>query len=472
MLQISKLLDRVITRVNINLREPLFDVGPWVEELVPLEDFFDNHSFYGISHLHPVDFYFSRSALAGSYFLGNCSVERSLLYYTDVRGDELKSAGDAFSYQGLFLMLDEDERIKIQDSLLVKTLVHNNSHDPESPERFLIANTVSLPYANIHGSPVDGCFLGPFSTLDLTSAHHSVIGTFSYVQTGDLAHHRVDPGIVWIRSSQFEFLYRFGEGVLDPYIRMNEWQSPQGLFMETMEGIRPDFEEVYKTVKGAPPVRVPAGTALSRYAVVKGDTELGYNVLVAQRAYLDNAIMGDGANAQENCCIINSTLAGCNVTAHGATIMGAEMGHGAFTGFNAFLHGRISCPLTVGENCIIMPHTIIDISEPLEIPPETLVWGLVRNEEDLARHSIHIETLMNTEGDLIKGNLRFTGSGPEFVKHFQERISHILEENGAYSNGMEKSGHAQKGRHITYNVVQPYPAGDLQGLCPTIRITP
>jgi 6-pyruvoyltetrahydropterin/6-carboxytetrahydropterin synthase len=38
----------------------------------------------------------------------------------------------------------------------------------------------------------------------------------------------------------------------------------------------------------------------------------GRNVLVAQRAYIENSWMGDGANAQENCYILHSRLHGHN----------------------------------------------------------------------------------------------------------------------------------------------------------------
>ncbi|HBD07128.1 MAG TPA: transferase, partial [Syntrophobacteraceae bacterium] len=75
---------------------------------------------------------------------------------------------DVLPHQGLQIQLHDDEVIHIKDSYLVKTLVHSHSHDPESPEEFFIQNTLSLHYANIHGAPVEGCFIGPFSTVDLT----------------------------------------------------------------------------------------------------------------------------------------------------------------------------------------------------------------------------------------------------------------------------------------------------------------
>ena len=87
--------------------------------------------------------------------------------------------------------------------------------------------------------------------------------------------------------------------------------------------------------------------------------------------------MGAGANVQENCFIINSTLDGNNVTAHGGKIINAEMADKIFVGFNAFLRGGEDAALNVGAGCIIMPHTIIDLEQAVEIPPKSMVWGYI-----------------------------------------------------------------------------------------------
>ncbi len=55
---------------------------------------------------------------------------------------------------------------------------------------------------------------------------------------------------------------------------------------------------------------------------------------------------------------------------------------------------------------------------------------------------------------------------------FQHRIDHILEANGAFFDGTRNRGHAQKNQNISFNTIQPYPDGDLQGLYPTIIIQP
>jgi hypothetical protein len=209
MKELEKLLDRIIQRININLRELDYDVSPFIKNLVPLDQMVKFYAFYGITPHHPLDFQFRHSSLAGSYFLGKCRTTNSVLYKSDIRGDELKHRGDIFHYQNFEIPVSRDEGIDIEDSFLIKTLVHNFSHDPETLEKFFIRDTVATHYANIHGSPLDGCFLGPFATVDLTTMRDCVIGTFSYVQAGEIGHLNVGPGTIWVRDpGQFNFLYR------------------------------------------------------------------------------------------------------------------------------------------------------------------------------------------------------------------------------------------------------------------------
>ncbi|NTW37862.1 MAG: hypothetical protein HGB17_17505, partial [Syntrophobacteraceae bacterium] len=40
-----------------------------------------------------------------------------------------------------------------------------------------------------------------------------------------------------------------------------------------------------------------------------------------------------------------------------------------------------------------------------------------------------------------------------------------------YFDGGNNRGHAQKAQQISFNIIQPYPAGTLKGLYPTIDIT-
>jgi len=471
MKQLNDLLERIIQRVNINLRESSFDVGPYVRTLVPLNQLTKFYAFYGITPHHPLNFHFSRSNLAGSYFLGKCHVSDAILYKSDIRGDELKRKGDIFQFEGFDIPLHDDETIRIKDSFLIKTLVHNNSHDPENPENFIIQNTVSTHYANIHGSDVEGCYLGPFSTVDLTTVHDCVIGEFAYLQVGELTHHQIPAGTIWISSGdRFEFRYRHDPNNLKNYIRFEPGNKPQGIFVEFVERRKEDFQRIFDVVNLECPCSIPTGASLNRYAVIKPKTRIHQNVLVSQRAYLENSWMGHGANAQENCYIIDSRLSGNNVTAHGAKIIGAELGTKVFVGFNSFLQGNQDAVLSIGKNSIVMPHTIIDLTEPVDIPDSHLVWGCIRTLKDAEENTMPLAELASISGQYSRGRMHFRGDGEAFVKGFQHRIEHILEANGAYFDGTDKKGHAQSSQNICYNLIQPYPEGDFKGLYPTIDI--
>jgi len=97
MRELEKLYDRIIQRVNINLRELEFDVKPYVWTLTPPGQMSKFYAFYGITPDHPLSLEFRHCGLAGSYFLGKCRVVNSLLYKSDIRGDELKKKGDTFT---------------------------------------------------------------------------------------------------------------------------------------------------------------------------------------------------------------------------------------------------------------------------------------------------------------------------------------------------------------------------------------
>jgi carbonic anhydrase/acetyltransferase-like protein (isoleucine patch superfamily) len=473
MSRVQQLIDRIVDRVNINLREPAFDVGPYVREIIPVDQFVKFYAFYGLTPHHPLHFSFAHSSLAGSYFLGRCTVEHAVLYKSDIRGDELKRKGTLFEHKGIRIPLHEDEEIRIRDSFLIKTLVHNNSHDPESPEEFHIRNTVAMHYANIHGAPVEGCFIGPFATVDLTTVHDCVIGAFSYVQTGELNHREVSAGTIWIRADgAFEFRYNYADEALARYVSVQPGQVPTGILMDFVETRKGEFQEVFESVGCCRGLEIPEGASVSPYSVVKGESTIGRNVLVAQRAYLNGAHLGPGANAQENCYIVDSILEGFNVTAHGGKIIGAHLGEKVFVGFNSFVRGTDRAPLKVGAGSIVMPHTLIDLEEPLEIPEGRIVWGLVRNAADLEENSVSAEELSRVDGEFSRGRMVFRGKGEAFVQAFRHRIQHILEENGAYYDGTTGMGHAQKGQNMVFNIIQPYPDGDLKGMVPTIDIRP
>lgn len=472
---LETLFTRIVQRVNINLRELEFDVRPYVWELIPKNQMTKFYAFYGIAPDHPLSLQFKHSGLAGSYFLGQCRISNSLLYKCDVRGDELKKKGDKFQFKNFKIPVSRDEEIVIEDSAFVKTLIHNFSHDPETLEKFFIKDTISTHYANIHGSPSSGCFLGPFSTVDLTTMRDCVIGTFSYVQAGEISHLNIDPGTVWVRSPDaFNFLYRYPLEKLKDYIYFEAESLPKGTLIDFVESRKEDFQRVFDVVNIEPCLNVPATASLDRYAVIKPKTDIGENVLVSQRAYLENSSLGKGANVQENCFIISSRLEGYNVTAHGAKIIEADLGKNVFVGFNSFLRGQPESRLSIGKESIIMPHTIIDIAEPLIIPPGHIAWGLITNRGDLETNSISIADLSKINTRYSKGSMFFEGNGTSFVSAFQDRIHHILEANGAFFNSQENSrpGHAQKNQNLSFNTIQPYPRGEHEGLFPTISIQP
>ena len=88
-----------------------------------------------------------------------------------------------------------------------------------------------------------------------------------------------------------------------------------GSSIDFVEKRKKAFQRVFETVNIDPSVTEPRNASLDRYAVIKPQTLISDNVLVAPRAFLQNAWLGVGANVQENCYIINSRLEGYNVTA-------------------------------------------------------------------------------------------------------------------------------------------------------------
>jgi len=468
--KLKQLNERIIRRVNVNLEEFDFNTESFVNNSLEYDKMLKFYAFYGITSQHPIYFNFKNSNIAGSYFLGKCYVGRSAIYKSDVRGDELKREGDNIPYNK-DIPLVEDERIVIRDSLLYKTLVHSNSHNLESPEEFSIKNTISAHYANIHGSTLQGCFLGPFATVDMMNLHSCIVGEFSYVQAGELFHRKIDPGTVWIRNPNFEFKYKFQKEILERFVGVNSSHQPRGIIYDFVKEREQDYEKLFDVVH-LEPVKAPDSSAVNRYAVFLGKTRIGENVLVSQRAFLDNAIMGDGSNAQENTYIIHSNLADFCITAHGGKIINADIGRETFVGFNSFLNGKPEARIEIGQGCIVMPHTIIDPDVPVKIPDEHLVWGFIGSREDVKNQSISLDDLADVRDTLRIGKMVFTGKGSVFIDGFQKRIGKILLANGALFHNGEKRGHAQDDQNISFNMIQPYRTGELMGLYPSIRIQP
>ena len=475
MKNLETLMGQIIRRVNTNLRGFSIDTEPYLKNMVSIDQLAKFYGFYGIWSNNPICFQFNNSNLSGSYFLGRVHVDNSILYKCDIRGDELKHKGDTLEADGLTWEMEEDEKIWIKNSYLIKTLVHNFSHDIEKPELFLIKRSASAPYANIHGSPLEGCFLEPFSTVDLTTLKDCRVGAFTYLQMGELSHADIESGKIWVKNGDvFDFQYNFPREILNTrYIAFEPEKGAMGMFIDFAEDRKIDFQRLYESVYLESPIEdVPPGASINRYSVWKGRNLISKNVYVSQRAFLESSQLGEGANAQENCYIAYSTLEGYNVTAHGASIIYAHMEKKVFVGFNSFLWGKEDCKIHIGEECVVMPHTIIDPQEPIEIPARRLVWGLIRTQEDLKENTYSLDQLSRISGELKLGNMTFTGEGSEFVNSFRHRIEHILEANGAYFDGKNGVGHAQRGQDISFNIVQPYSESELKGMYPSIRIQP
>lgn len=472
MMHLEKLINRIVDRVNVNLRKPGMDVGRYVKDLIPEDSHALYYAFYALTPDHPLHFHFHDSSLAGTYFLGKTKVAHSVLYKSDIRGDELKRKGSVVSVDGVKITMYEDEIFNIKHSFLVKTLVHNCSRDPEDLEHFTIINTVSLNYANIHGTPVEGCYIGAFATVDLSTLRNCIVGEYSYVQAGSLSDQEIGVGHIWIKlEGLFEFDYQHPKDVLRKYITYDEHSRPVGKMIDFIDSRKTDFDPIYTAVQPIPPVEFPAEAHVSPYAVIKGKCEVGAKVLVAQRSYIENSVLGEGSNAQENCYIVNSNYEGFNVTAHGGKVVYADLGRNTFTGFNSFIYGSKDARIKVGRDCIIMPHTIIDAEEPIEIPDAHLVWGYITKQEDLELHTISLDEFKKLKS-LQLGSMNFQGSGAKFVEGFKHRIEHILEENGAFFDGKDGTrGHAQKTQDAAFHIVQAYTTGPFKGMCPTMTIS-
>jgi carbonic anhydrase/acetyltransferase-like protein (isoleucine patch superfamily) len=473
MKHLEELMARIINRVNTGLLRHKFDAEPYIRSCTPRAGDYDLCAFYGLSPRHPVHLRFINSVLGGSYFLDRCVVDSSIVYRSDVRGDELKEKGAILKAGGMDLPVYVNEEIFIRESFLANNLVHCFSHDPNQWDRFFIRCTAAMPYSNIHGAPVIGSFLGAASTLDLTTVRNCVIGEYAYVQVGELNGQVVPPGQVWIRADDsFEFKYRFAPEVLTRYVRHEPNTIPEGVIMDLAFSVETEFDDLVGSLANPGQVEAPESASCSPYSVRKGNCLLAENVFVSQGAYLENAQLGQGANVQENCFIVNCRLQGRNVTAHGGKLINADMGQRVFVGFNSFLRGSENHRLIVGSGSVVMPHTIIDLTEAVEIPPRTLVWGFIQTADDLRQNTISLEELNKVNGELKLGGMTFTGRGEDLVQGKDKRIEHILEFNGAYYDDGTEHGHAQRSKHIAYNILRPYSEGPLKGMFPTIEVSP
>ncbi|MDR0477155.1 MAG: transferase [Desulfobulbaceae bacterium] len=469
MKQFFLLVERIINRVNASLREHNFSVGTYINAATNRRKMLEYYATYAVTSKHPLRLHFKGSNIAGSYFLGQCHVHDSVVYKSDVRGDELKRKGDLVSW-GKELPLTEDEFIMIRNSFLFRTLIHNRSHNIAMPEEMFVRNSVAAHYSNIHGSTLEGCYLGIFSTVDQMSLHSCVVGDFSYLQANELFGRVIKPGTVWIEKSQFSFHYTLPPKILRRYVAFDDNHRPCGILFDFVDSKKHDFDRIYDSGKLGK-LRIPASSAVNRFSLIKGRTKIGDNVLVSQRAYLDNAEIGRGSNAQENTFIVDSKLSGYDITAHGAKIIHSQVGENVFVAFNSFLNGKPEAPISIGKGCIIMPHTIIDSEEAIVIPENHLVWGFIGSRQDLATNSVALDVLSESR-KLTIGGMTFAGDGKLFVDGFRATTRHILEDNGAFYNKGKNRGHAQNHQSTSINIIQPYRVGPRQGLYPAMSIEP
>ncbi|CCO25512.1 hexapeptide repeat-containing transferase [Maridesulfovibrio hydrothermalis] len=472
MQRIKRLVKHIISRINVNLKPMGLDIEQVLMESIPFDELTKYYAYYALSIDHPLYFRFRESNLGGTYFLGKCDVDRSIVFLSDIRGDELKTKNTKVQFGEVKTELYQDEIIQVINSYLIRTLVHNHSRNPEIPEYFRILNTAAMYYSNIHGTTTEGVYLGAFATADLSVLHNCILGNYAYVQAGDLSRVCIDPGRIWIRQEgKYEFDYRYSPVTIEKYVSWDQNGELTGVFAKFLKGRRSDFLPVYDSLTASEnQIHVPNHAFLSRYAVVKGDCIIGENCLVAQRAYIEDSVMGAGANAQENSFIVNTECADLCVVAHGGKMIYTKLGEKVFIGFNCFLQGTVDKKISIGAGSIIMPHTIIDAEEPVTVPEETLVWGYIANQNDLKNQSMSMAEFAK-EKRINLGNMSFTGDGAAFIKDFQNRIDHILVENGARYDGKSHSrGHAQKTQSVSYNLFQPYLAGEKEGLFPTIVV--
>ncbi len=477
MLTIKTLIEHIATRVRISLNDDSINLSipPYMQDPITYGKLYQFFAFYALPGNEVSSFSFNQSSLAGSYFRGRCEVDHCLIFKTDIRGDELKKRNDHIMINGEDVALRADEIIQIRDSFLLKTLIHSHSHDPKNPEILRVANSISLFYANIHGASLNGCILEPFATADLSILSTCVLGAFSYVQAGEQDGLRIAPGHIWIKNGDiFEFSYRHSTHVLEKYIGYTGTGRPTGILTENNHSHEEAFDPLFSLEASSPPVVLASGASISPYAALCGECIIAENVLVAQRTLLEDVNLGPGSNAQENCCIKNSHYAGFDITAHGATVIGCHLEEYVFIGFNSFIRADKGAVITVGEGSIIMPHTIIDVVEDVNIPAGTLVFGFLESAADLATKSISLKKLCTLEGEFSLESLTFTGNGKAFVEGFKDRIQHILEANGAFFDGkdMDKKGHAQKERFAGFGILKPYPDGARKGMYPSISIAP
>lgn len=463
---LNQLIDRVIHYVDVNLSEFDFHSDNYILNALKQDKLLTTPASYGMTYSHPSYFHFRHSNISGSCFLGKCYVEKSAVYKSNIFGDELKKKGDLGCRDNLLL---KDEMIAIRNSVLYKSLVHSSSNNPETPEEFCIRNTVSSHYTNIHGSTLEGCFLGPLTTVNHTNLYACMIGEYSYLQTDDLFHKKIDPGTVWFKGLDFEFYFRFREDELRPYIHLDPKDQPCGKIYDHIKKFEKKYNAAHNDLdkKG---LKSADTSVINRYSLIFGDTEIGEKAYVAHKAILVDARVGDRVMAKENTYTVNSVLSsGCTVS-HGSIILNSKIGSETIIGFNVFMNGNPDARIKIGKNCIVLPHTIIDPKESaksFQIPDNCLVWGKIRSDSDLLNQSIPLNKISDIHDQIYIGEMIFKGDGNAFIKDLKKRFDQSPRTmKPVFSKNLKSS----KDQSAIFCTLQPYSITNRKGLYPSIKI--
>jgi hypothetical protein len=131
---------------------------------------------------------------------------------------------------------------------------------------------------------------------------------------------------------------------------------------------------------------------------------------------------------------------------------------------NSFLNGKSNAEIVIGKGCIIMPHTIIDASEPITIPEGSLVWGFIDSDESIKTQSIQLDELKTITEKFTRGDMTFEGNGNAFVSDLKERINRL---NLSKEMSPEK---IYTSEDTSVFIIQPYFTGPKAGIYPSITI--
>jgi carbonic anhydrase/acetyltransferase-like protein (isoleucine patch superfamily) len=469
MFPLAQLRRRIIQRLNIALRHLDYDSSVHAPALLLATPDAALPAAYIVSPRHPLDLRCSNAALTGSTFLGSCRIKDSIVSSSIIRGDELLAplADDQPTTEP-----PTSTHIDIAGCFLDQTLVFGHSSDPNDPERYVLHNTLALPHCLIQSAPTIGCLLGPVTTLDHTCARSCIIGSYSYIQAGNITRMHIPPGTVWIRKGQrFNFLYRFPPDRLRRYIWHTPGNAPQGMIPEALWQQRQASSHGLDRGNDRLGQAMPASSFLDRQATILATSLIMDNVLVCRHAVLSSTSLGRGCTVLENCLLDHVRCGENAIIGQGAKVFDADIDSMVMVGGNTLLRGRAGSRLNIGTDCIIAPHTIIDSDSPLTVPPAHLVWGLSTDQDELASNSLALEELDRVGCALTRERLYFEGDGSALIKHFTDQRHHLLLNTGAFSDGTRHRGQAQDDQHLSRNTVQPFQFGERQGMYPTMTIT-